>query len=124
MSNGNITFCSTVRLSKSADPWNNMPISYLVSVLSWRVLEVKTLSSIQYLARIRIEKTNHAFHQDSFTTSACTNDEVALPRFHNGAHILDNSFISKTLPDIFNFNHVGYSFFCDNSWRRLIITRL
>ena len=34
MFKGNITFCSTVKLSKSADPWNSIPICFRISFLS------------------------------------------------------------------------------------------
>ena len=41
ISRGNITFCSTVWLSKSAEPWNNMPISLRISFFSSVLMVMK-----------------------------------------------------------------------------------
>ena len=59
------------------------------------------------MAIIGFKQPHHAFHQYGFTAPACSDDQVALPCFHDSADILYYRFVAKSFQNIFYFNHKG-----------------
>ena len=77
ISNGNITFSSTVRESNKAALWKIIPISRRnVFFLFIHVKEVASV--IQDLALFRSQQTDDTLHQYSFSRTALTDNQISF----------------------------------------------
>ena len=96
MFKGNITFFSTVRLSNNADPWNSMPISLRISFFSAIIHIGKVVAIVNDLVPVGLKQSDKAFHENGFSASAGTNDQVAFTCIDNSRHIVqDNVFVER-----------------------------
>src|SRR5437867_2214488 len=81
-----------VKQSRTLEKHTNL-FSYVRFFIGFHI--GKVLAVVKHLTTVRLKQTHHTLHQNRFSTSTRSNDQVALARLHDSADVVDDRFVTK-----------------------------